>query len=93
MLSCFSRVQLFVTPWTVVRPLSMGFSRQEHWSGCHYLLQGIFPTQGSNLRLLGLPALAGGFFTTSITWEALSMHNLIIYNASMRELPPYKLVT
>ena len=35
MLSRFSRVQLLVTPWTVARqpPLSMGFSRQEHWSG------------------------------------------------------------
>ena len=33
--------------------------------GCHALLQGIFPTQGSNL-----PALAGGFFTTGATWEA-----------------------
>ena len=35
----FSCVQLFVTLWTVARqaPLSMGFSRQEHWSGlpCH----------------------------------------------------------
>ena len=31
----FSRVQLFVTPWTVAHqaPLSMGFSRQEHWNG------------------------------------------------------------
>ena len=31
----FSHVQLFVTLWTVVRqvPLSMGFSRQEYWSG------------------------------------------------------------
>ena len=30
-----SRVQLFVTPWTVANqsPLSMGFSRQEYWSG------------------------------------------------------------
>ena len=30
-----SRVPLFVTPWTVARqtPRSMGFSRQEHWSG------------------------------------------------------------
>ena len=30
-----SRVQLFVTPWTVAHqaPLSMGFPRQEHWSG------------------------------------------------------------
>ena len=34
--SCmFSRVQLFATPWTIVihSPLSMGFSRQEYWSG------------------------------------------------------------
>ena len=29
-------------------PRSMEFSRQESWSGCHLLLQGIFPTQGSN---------------------------------------------
>ena len=30
-----SRVQLFATPWTVAyqAPLSMGFSRQESWSG------------------------------------------------------------
>ena len=36
--------------WTIARqvPLSMGFSRQEYWSGLHALLQGIFPTQGSN---------------------------------------------
>ena len=34
-LSCFSRAQLFSTPWTVTlqAPLSMGFSRQEYWSG------------------------------------------------------------
>ena len=49
-----SRVQLFLTPWTVARqaPLSTGFSRQEYWMGCHALLQGIFPTQGSNPGLL-----------------------------------------
>ena len=29
-------------------PLSMGFPRQEYWSNCSFLLQGIFPTQGSN---------------------------------------------
>ena len=33
-------------------PLSMEFSRQEYWSGCHFLLQGIFPTRGSNTGLL-----------------------------------------
>ena len=36
---------------------------------CHFLLQGIFPTQGSNPRLMSL-ALAGEFFITSATWEA-----------------------
>ena len=44
-------VWLFATPWTVAwqAPLSMGFSRQENTGvGCHFLLQGIFPTQGSN---------------------------------------------
>ena len=35
-------------------PLSMGFSRQEHWSGCPALLQGNFSTQGSNSHLLCL---------------------------------------
>ena len=47
-------VQLFVTPWTVAcqAPLPMGFSRREHWSGLHFLLQGIFPTQGWNPGLL-----------------------------------------
>ena len=46
--SRFSRVQLFATPWTVARqaPLSMGFSRQEHWVGCHALLQGDLPNPG-----------------------------------------------
>ena len=56
MLSCFSCVQPFVTLWTVAHqaPLSMGFSRQEYWGGCHALPQGIFPTQGSILCLLSL---------------------------------------
>ena len=50
----FSRVQLFETLWTVAHqnPLSMGFSRQEYWRGCHFLLHMIFPIQGSNLDLL-----------------------------------------
>ena len=51
-----SHVQLFVTPWTVAHqaPLSMGFSKQDTGGGCHGLLRGIFPTQGSNLGLLHL---------------------------------------
>ena len=34
--------------------MSMGFSRQEYWSGLHALLQGIFPSQRSNPRFLCL---------------------------------------
>ena len=46
--------QLFAIQWTVAlqAPLSMEFSRQEYWSGCHLLLQGIFLTQGSKVGLL-----------------------------------------
>ena len=49
-----SPVQLFVNPWTVAHqaPPSMEFSKQEYWSGLPFLLQGIFPTQGSNPGLL-----------------------------------------
>ena len=48
-------VQLFVTPWTIAHqaPLSMGFPRAKITGmGCHFLCQGIFPTQGLNLCLL-----------------------------------------
>ena len=49
-----SRVQLFTTLWTGVchAPLFMGFSRENLGVGCHFLLQGIFLTQGLNWRLL-----------------------------------------
>ena len=44
---CVLVASLFVTAWTAARqaPLSMGFSKQEYWSGLHVLLQGIFPIQ------------------------------------------------
>ena len=50
-----------VTPGTVAcqAPPSMEFSRQEYWSGCHFLLQGIIPDQGVEPVSL---ALAGRFF-------------------------------
>ena len=43
-----NRVQLFATPWTVARqaPLSMGFSRQEHWSGLPFPSPGDLPDSG-----------------------------------------------
>ena len=53
MLSRFSHAQLFVT-LACQGPLSMGFSGKDTEFGCHALLQGIFPTQGSNQCLLHL---------------------------------------
>ena len=70
-LSHFSCDQLWKL-WIVVyqTPLSIGSGGKNTGVGCHFLLHGIFPTQGSNLRLLRLPALAARFLTTSITWKA-----------------------
>ena len=55
----FSRICLFMTPWTVAHqaPLSMEFSRQEYWSGLPFPTPGIFLSQGLNLRLLHWQAL------------------------------------
>ena len=52
MLSCFSPVWLFVTLLTVPHqaPLSMDSPGKNTGMVCHALLQGIFPTQGSNLH-------------------------------------------
>ena len=63
-----SPVQLFVTPWTIAcqAPLSIGFSRQEYWSGMPYFPPGDFPDPGIKPMSLMSPALAGEFFTT---WE------------------------
>ena len=58
-----SRVQLFATPWTVAHqaPLSMGFPRQEYWSGLPWPSPGDLPHPG--IKAIS-HALAGGFFTT-----------------------------
>ena len=70
----FSPAQLFATPWTVARqaPLSMGFSRQECWSGLPC------PPPGDLPDLVVKPEsseFAGRFFTTSATWEAQGTMN------------------
>ena len=71
-LSRFSRVWLFETWQTVAlqTPLSMRFSRQEYWSGLPCPPPGDLPDPGIEPMSLMSPALAGGFFTTSATWEA-----------------------
>ena len=53
---CAQSRWLFAIPWTVAceAPLSMGFPSKNTGVGCHFLLQGIFPTQGLNSHLLCL---------------------------------------
>ena len=69
MLSHYSHVRLFLTPCTAARqaPLSVGFSRQEYWSGLPFPPPGDLPHPGTEFAPLRTPALAGGFFTTSTT--------------------------
>ena len=53
-----SRVRLFATPWTVAyqAPLSMGFSRQEYWSGLPFSSPGDLPNPGIKPRSPALEA-------------------------------------
>ena len=55
-------------------PLSMGLSRQEHWSGLLCPPPGDLPDPGTEPVSLTSPALAGEFFTTRVTWEAHLNH-------------------
>ena len=70
-LSHFSWVQLCATLWTVGRqaPLSMGFSRQEYWSGLPCPPPEDLPDPVMECKYLMSPVLAGRFFITSTTWE------------------------
>ena len=81
MLNGFSRAQVFVTPWTVAcqAPLSMGFSRQEYWSGLPCLPPGDLPDPGIKPVSLMTPAVAGGFLTASATWEVLLFIPELLY--------------
>ena len=79
-LSC---IQLFASPWTIAHqaPLSMGFSRQEYWSGLPPLSLGHLLRRGMKTMS---PALAGGFLTTEppgkprgTSWELLIPNPII----------------
>ena len=66
LLSRFSRVRLCATPETAAHqaPPSLGFSRQEHWSGLPFPSSWNHPNPGIiKPSCLRCPALAGGFFT------------------------------
>ena len=67
----FTSVRVHVTLWTVAHqaPLSLGFSRQEYWSGFLGPPPGDLPDLGIEPTSLMSPALAAEFLTTSPTWE------------------------
>ena len=73
---CMLSLQLclnFCDPWAVAHQasLSMGFWRQDYWSGLPFCPPGDLPDSGIKLGSLVCPALAGRFFTTSTTWGSL----------------------
>ena len=93
-LSRFSRVQLYATLWTLAHqaPPSMGFPRQEYWSGLPCPPSEDLPDPGIEPASLQSPAVAGRFFTTDATWEAPSQV-LIVANRAVAALNSSVLVT
>ena len=71
-LSHFSNIWLFVTPWTAARQasLSMHSPGKNTGVGCHFLLQGIFPTQGSNWHLLHCRRILYHWATREAWWKS-----------------------
>ena len=82
-------------------PLSMGFSRQEYWSGLPFPPPGDLLDPGIKPAPLMSPAWAGRFFATSTTWEAPKgvqewflcqkqpeVHPRVIYFSSAEQLHP-----
>ena len=71
MLRRFSCVRLFSTLQTVSNqaPMSMGFPRQEYWSGLLCSFPGDLPDPGIKPASLMSPELAGGLFITRATWN------------------------
>ena len=84
----FNHVWLFVTPWTVARqaPLSVGFSRQEYWSGMPFPPPGDIPDPGIEPEYPAFPSLEGMFFTSWATREAL-IHNAAAAAKSLQSCP------
>ena len=71
-LCLFRHIWFFAMLWTRTRqaPLTMGFSRQEYWSGLWCPPPGGFPDPGTEPASLKSPALAGRFSATPATWKA-----------------------
>ena len=74
-LSRYTHVRFFAALRTVALqfPLSMGFLRQQYWKGGTPAYSDL-PDLGIESMFFTSPAMAGGFFPTSATWEALLNH-------------------
>ena len=87
MLSHVSHVWTFAILWTGVcqAPLSVGFSRQEYWSGWPFSPPGDFPYPGIKPVSSMSPPSVGGFFTTSAILEAWLLEGLSSKNSRLHE--------
>ena len=81
--SGFSRVRLFVTPWTIAHqaPLSMGFSRQEYWNGLPCPPPGNLPNPGIEPMSPGVPVIQVESLLLS-HWGIHQVHNIGLLNDS-----------
>ena len=82
-----SRDRLLATPWTTAykAPPSMGFSRQEYWSGLLFSTAGDLPDSGTEPTSLASPALAGRFFTAEPPGKAHIIYYIAIKTHSNEE--------
>ena len=74
-----SRVQLFATPWTVAfrAPLSMGFPRQEYWSGLPFPPSGDLPNPGDESCISCSFCIGRWILYHQATWEAQALMETI----------------
>ena len=88
MLSHFTHARLCATPWAVAHQatLSMGFSRQEYWSGLPCPPPGDLPDPG--IKPVSLLHWQAGSFTTSAPWED-PHYILSTYLFSNRKFEPF----
>ena len=72
---------VFVTPWTVAHqaPLSMGFPRQEYWSGLPLPSPGALPNPGINPMSSASPMLAGRFFAAAPPGKPCPLYIIHLY--------------
>ena len=74
-----SYIRLLAIPWTIAHqaPLSMGFSRQGHWSALPFPPAGDLPNQGIGPMSLMSPPLAGGFFLYFLIERLIALQKLL----------------